>query len=109
MTDIIDYIRSASIGGQMISVGGTPDSRIAAVSAPDSGWRTPEGGPMPQGNGPRLSRELLKLLQIAKIQPPGPEQMLSLAEVDAALAAAHMEICDRMTVKSALSDLGMIA
>ena len=44
-----------------------------------------------------------------QIQPPGPEQMLSLAEVDAALAAAHMEICDRMTVKSALSDLGMIA
>ena len=102
---IIDRIRSASIGGQVTSVGGTPDSRIAAATVP----APQNGGPVPQGNGPRLSRELLKLLEQAKIAPPGPGQVLSVAEVDAALAAARMGVSDRMMLKNALSDLGLLA
>ena len=52
---------------------------------------------------------LLKLLEQAKIAPPGPGQVLSVAEVDAALAAARMGVSDRMMVKNALSDLGLLA
>ena len=104
MTGFIDRIRSASIGGQVTSVGGTPDSRIAAERAP----APQSGGPVPQGSGPRLSRALLKLLGQAKIEPPRAGQVLSVAEVDAALAAARMEVSDRMTVKNALSDLGLL-
>jgi hypothetical protein len=81
------------------SVGGTPDSA----------WRSPEGGLMPQGNGPRLSPALLKLLQRAKIAPPGAGQTLDLGEVDAALCAARIEVSDRLALKSALSDLGLLA
>jgi hypothetical protein len=108
MPGYIDRIRSASIGGQMTSVGGTPDSRISAASAPDTAWRSPEGGQMPPASGP-LSPALLKLLERAKIAPPGAGQMLDLGEVDAALCAARIEVSDRLALKSALSDLGLLA
>ena len=63
MTGYIDRIRSASIGGQVTSVGGTPEAhRVAQNDRIDATTATvpaPQNdGPVPQGNGPRLSRAL---------------------------------------------------
>ena len=91
----LERISGARIGGTMTAAGVQPESRVFA-----SGGKGDRVVVVPQA--------ALNLLRRAAIVPP-PSGPLSKADVDAALLASKLPVEERLKVKIALKNCGLLA
>ena len=102
---------------------GTVNTRLHAAAVPleqrievkaalvRAGWlpRAEAPATVHAGHGDmRMPRQVVQLLERAKLTPPPAGKALSLAHVDGQIAAAGLTMAERMQVKTALRSAGQI-